>query len=211
MTAAKLPAGSPAPYTSDGTNVIYNLLFCDQPALFASDAPDSDLAFLTAPNADAQAVRRLADDAAAESRKRVLAFNWLRSHGAQVPARILLGAIVEVPLERGLDTLAVFADGRIRYINQSGKMAIFETPLPNMSVAIAALLAASQNAINHIGPWTKPRLPPPPAGSVRLTFLVSDGLYFGQGPFNALSGDNIGGPVLKHAGELLVLVTDAAT
>jgi hypothetical protein len=46
-------------------------------------------------------------------------------------------------------------------------------------------------------------LPPPRRGSIRLSFLVSDGLYFGVGPMTTLSSDDIGGPVLRSATALL--------
>ncbi len=209
-TAAPLPA----PYPSDSTNLIYNLLFCDQPQLFAqgaSGAPPPDVALVLSDTADAAAVRAIADDARKESRIRVLAYNWLRAHGQPVPARQLLGVIVEVPLDGGLDTLAVFADGRIRYINQSGKIVVFEDLPPQLKPKAGALLAAAQAVVDRIGPWDKPRLPPPPKGAVRMTFLASDGLYFGQGAFADLQRDPIGGPVLTNAGALLPLIIDMAS
>ncbi len=201
-----------SPYANAAANHIYNLLFCDDPASFADGAkesPGSPLAI--ALSGEAEAVRGVAEDATVEGRVRALAFNRLRALGQPVTPKILLGAIVEVPLDGGLDTLAVFADGGIRYLNQTSKMWIFETPLPQMKAAIAAFLAASQAVVNRIGPWDKPRLPPPPKGDVRLTFLVSDGLYFGQGKFADLSRDALGGPVIAHAGELLQQVAGAVS
>ena len=38
----------------------------------------------------------------------------------------LLGTIVEIALDEGLDTLAAYADGRIRYINHAGGMSMVE-------------------------------------------------------------------------------------
>ena len=201
-----------APYSLDAANHIYNLLFCDDLSLWNGGTdPQTDLWRVLAPDTDPATLRAISGKESAESRLRVLAFNRLRAMGEKVTPGILLGTIVEVPLDGGLDTLAVFTDQRIRYINQTGKMAVFEAPLPAMKVAIAALMAASKTVVSRIGPWDKPRLPPPPKGSVRLSFLVSDGLYFGQGPFEQFSRDAMAGPVIKHAGELLVLVTNAAT
>jgi hypothetical protein len=203
-----------APYSLDAANLIYNLLFCDNPALFADGAkhdPQSDMARVLAPDTDAATLHRIAEDKAGESRVRALAFNRLRGLGEKVPSRLLLGTIIEVPLEHGLDTLAIFADGRIRYINQTSKIAVFEAPLAGMKDAVAAILSSSLAVVNRIGPWEKPRLPPPPKGSVRVSFLVSDGLYFGEGPFAEISRDALAGPVIRHGGELLVLVTKAAT
>ena len=55
------------------------------------------------------------------------------------------------------------------------------------------------------------RLPPPGRDRVRLSFLVSDGLYFGDGEMAVMSREALGGPVIARAGELLQLVVAAAT
>jgi hypothetical protein len=202
-----------APYGNAAADFMYNLLFCDDPALFAraKDGPQTPISAVLADNPDAARIADIAGDTAQESRVRVLAFNWLRRQGRAVPKRLLLGTIVEVPLEGGLDTLAAFVDGSVRYINQTGKVSVFEGAVPAIQPAVRALLAAAQGVVDKIGPWDKPRLPAPKAGNVRLTFLVSDGLYFGEGKFEDLSRDGLGGPVINAAGQLLTQVVDLAT
>ena len=69
----------------------------------------------------------------------------------------------------------------------------------------------AQPAIQRVGAWEGPRLPPPTGSNVRITLLVSDGLYLGEGPFGAMQRDPIAAPVIKAAGELLELVVDAGT
>src|SRR5690242_14080880 len=115
-----------APYGNDAADFMYNLLFCDDPALFARGADDPATPFpaILSENPDAARIAAIANDTTQEGRVRALAFNWLRQHGHDVPRRVLLGAIVEVPLDGGLDTLAAFADGSVRYINQTGKMSV---------------------------------------------------------------------------------------
>ena len=76
--------------------------------------------------------------------------------------------------------LAAFPDGRVHYINHSEKMSIFEGSPPEIESRIKDLIAASQPVLTRLNPWEKARLPPPAQDIVRLTFLVSDGLYFGQ-------------------------------
>lgn len=73
------------------------------------------------------------------------------------------------------------------------------------------LVATAQNLVNQIGPWEEKRLAPPRPGHVRMTFLVSDGLYFGEGPFEALQQDKLGAPILAKASQLLLLVVEAGT
>lgn len=199
-----------APYKNDAADFMYNLLFCDDPTLFARGAkenPDSPITAILSDTPDAARIAAIANDTTQESRTRALAFNWLRQHGHDVPKRILLGTILEVPQDAGLDTLAAFADGSARYINQTGRMAVFEGDVPAISATSKALLAASQEIVDKIGPWTKPRLPPPPKNHLRMTFLVSDGLYFGEGPMAEMTRDPLAGKVFQTATQLLVLVT----
>jgi hypothetical protein len=41
-----------------------------------------------------------------------------------------------------------------------------------------------------------------------MTFLVSDGLYFGEGPFDLMQRDAMAGPFVAQAAQLLKLVVD---
>jgi hypothetical protein len=187
------------------------LLFCDDPDLFrpppgTPPAPWHVILFAAQP--DIAAVREIAEDEKQESRCRALAYNWLRRNRQEVPSRILLGVIVEVPLPRGLDVLAAYTDGRIRYINQTGKLVVFESAPADLRTQVGKLLAASRAAVARIGPWEGKRLPPPVQGKARMTFLVSDGLYLGEGPLPGIDRDPIGGPVLSEAGRLLQMVVD---
>ncbi|MFO1412712.1 MAG: hypothetical protein U1F10_02130 [Burkholderiales bacterium] len=196
-----------APYGDTSASAIYHLLFADDATAFAphrgeAPAPWQDVLSGT----DAAAVRVLADDATQESRVRALAFGWLRAHGVAVSAKVLLGVVVEVPLDGGLDTLAAYADGSVRYINQSGAMSIFDAPMPALAPQVDAVLRAAQAIVARIGPTDGPRLPPPAAGNLRLSFLVSDGLYFGEGPADALMGDALAGPLVNAATGLLQAV-----
>src|SRR5271169_3169033 len=95
-----------------------------------------------------------------------------------VPPKQLLGTVIEFPQDNGLGTLAAVADGRVRYINQTGKPGIFEGAPPEVVSKANELMRVSQSAVNQHGPSGEPRRPPPAGDLVRLSFLVSDGLYF---------------------------------
>lgn len=197
-----------APYVLDAANTFYNLVFCDDVEPFLAKPGRPPVYWQTtlgAEPADVAALRALAEDPAQEGRLRYLAYARLRGAGQTVPAKQLFGVIVEVPLQGGLDTLAAYAGGSVRYINQSGKMSIAEG-VPALAADVQALFAAAQPLIDDIGPWTEPRLAPPAQGQVRLSFLVSDGLYFGQGPMQVLQRDAIAGPVFDAATSLLKAV-----
>lgn len=141
---------------------------------------------------------------------RSLAYWRLRIAGKHVPTKILLGVIVETPLAAGLDTLAAFSEGGVRYINQTGKMAFFEG-VTNLKPLVEDLFRASQPIVDRIGPWKSERLPPPKSGNIRLTFLVSDGLYFGEGPIPQMQRDPAAWPVIENASALLNQVVAIAT
>lgn len=201
------------PYAANEINFIYNLLFCDDLSLF-QPKQDSGLVdwqeTLFSKNPDAAAIRKLADDTTQESRIRILAFNWLRQNGHDVQARQVLGVIIEVPLDGGLDTLAAYADGRVRYINQTGKLAVFEGGPPEVEAMAKQLVSISEETVAKIGPWDKPRLPPPSRGNIRLSFLVSDGLYFGQGPFGMMQSDPSAAKIINKATQLLQLAVSVS-
>lgn len=198
------------PYRDDATNHLYNLLFCDDLAAFAprrgqAAAPWQQVVY--GMPADAEQVRMLAEDPAGEARVRALAYAWLRQHGHEAESRNLLGVIIEVPLGEGLDVLAAYADGSVRYINQTGRVSIIESQIADIQPVVRKLLAASQAVVERIGPWGKPRLAAPQR-NVRMSFIVSDGLYFGEGPMQSLMGDAMAGPVLGNGVELLQRVVD---
>ena len=200
-----------SPYRNEALDHIYNLLFCDQPELFRpadghTDAYPWNVLFAASP--DTEALQKLAADADAESRVRLVAYTMLMNRGVKPQQRELLGVVIEVGLEGGLDVLAAYDDGTARYINQTGAMIIWEAPTSASNALLDRLFAESEVVVGKIGPWDKPRLSQPSNGEVRLNFLVSDGLYFGQGPFDVLANDPMGGPVIDAATKLMVFLTE---
>jgi hypothetical protein len=201
------------PYRESHVNFLYNLLFCDNIDLLKNDKNtqgDGLWPALLAEQPDLNALREIAQNESNEGRVRAIAFNRLRAAGERVSSKQLLGVIVEVPQPQGLDVLAAFSDGGVRYLNQSGKVAVFEGRGNPVETQAKQLVTVAQPVVDRTGPWNKPRLPPPQSGKVRMTFLVSDGLYFGEGPFKALQQDPLGGPVLAMAAQLLKLSVEQA-
>lgn len=208
----KASGGSPAatglhsPYAQTHVNFMYNLLFCDDPELFNNSRNSEERSVWTqllANRPDAAELRAIAADQQNEGRVRALAFNRLRAMGEAVPSKQVLGVIVEVPLANGLDVLAAFSEGGVRYLNQSGKVLVVEGENNPVGGLVSELLSVSRPVVDQIGPWEEQRLPPPGAGNIRITFLVSDGLYFGEAPAAVLQSDQMTGPVLAKATQLL--------
>ncbi|MBX3586453.1 MAG: hypothetical protein KF796_07400 [Ramlibacter sp.] len=201
------------PYKSDAANAIYNLLFCDDPSGFeakSGERPSAWQLVLASNPINVSALEALAADPNQEGRVRYLAFQRLRTSGRAVPQKELLGVIVEVPLSGGLDTLAAYSEGGVRYVNQSGKLVVAEG-VPSFQLLVAGLFTAAKPVVAKIGPWKGPRRAPPAQGNIRMTFLVSDGLYFGEGPMALMQQEPLAAPVIKRATELLQAVVAAGT
>jgi hypothetical protein len=198
-----------SPYTSSAANDIYNLLFCDKPEAFQPKTGNQLTSWQsTLASSNTARLQALASDESQEGRVRYLAFSKLRALGQSVPPKKLLGVIVEVPLSSGLDTLAAFSDGGVRYVNQTGKLAVLED-VRSIKPMVQRLFEVSHAIVQNIDPWGKTRLAPPKQGNVRLTFLVSDGLYFGEGPMHIMQREPLAGPVIQEATVLLQAVVAA--
>jgi hypothetical protein len=153
-----------------------------------------------------QTLRRILEMPDLESRHYLQAWHFLRELGESPTdgdAKRLHGVVVEVALDEGLDIVAAYADHTARYLNYSGAAIVWERPNESLDQAIDSLLAAGRMVAAQIGPWEGPRPAAPPKGQVRISMLVPSGLHFGQGPFDALSGDPLGGPVIAAAMQLM--------
>lgn len=190
------------PYDDSATNIIYNLLFCDDVDLFKTNTkPPYPYPFDVLFTADAAAadLQKITEDNTAEPRIKLLAYNRLLAKGA-LPNKELLAVIVEAALDDGLDVLASFKDGTARYINYTGQMIIWENTTDVKANELKEdLFAKGEEVIKLIGPWDQPRMPPPAKGNVRLSFLLSDGLYFGEGPIQVLFNDPMASASLSCA------------
>jgi hypothetical protein len=141
-----------------------------------------------------------------ESRHYLEAWTFLRDLGVAPTAdkaKDVLGVVVEVGMDRGLDLVAAYPDHHARYYNFSGAGVVWEKPNSSLDKSIDELLNAASVAVKLIGPWSKERPPAPSAGQARINILTPSGLHFGQGAYSALSKDRIGGPVLGLAFQLM--------
>jgi len=197
------------PYQNESLNRLYELLFCDDIALYKTENHPTEYPWnvLLAAAPDQTKLAAVATDQNLEARQRLLAYRLLAAGGAPVQRQELLGVVVEVGLPGGLDVLAAFEDGGARYFNQAEKLLIWETSTPQSAHLIQALFAESLRVVNRIGKWDQKRRPFPTNGTVRMSFLMSDGLYFGEGPFESMQADPMGGPVIAAATQLMSYLT----
>jgi hypothetical protein len=200
------------PYKDSSANLIYNLLFCDNLDLYKTNTqPPYSFPFdiLFSETSTTTDLQKIIDDTNADSRIKVLAYNKQQTSGHKPDKKELLAVIVEVGLDEGLDVLASFNNGTARYINQTGKILVWETTTDTKANELTHdLFAKSQQIINQIGPWDKPRKMHPTKGNTRITFLVSDGLYFGEAPTDVLFSDQLASPALTTATQLMQYLTE---
>jgi len=211
----KTPPPPSGPYRDEATNQIYQLLFCDDAVVFGNNMSEPrpyPFDILLSPGSSIADLQKVADDSATEARAKLLAYNLQMARGHKPANKELLGVIVEVGIEGGLDTLAAYSDGRARYINYTGSMVVWENPDDaTAGQLIRDLFEKSIVIVGKIGPWDNPRRPAPAQGMVRLSFLVSDGLYFGEGPIQVLFNDPMAQPALASATALMQFLTGMAT
>lgn len=210
----KKPEVPVAPYSEPSTNLIYNLLFCDDLELYQqhTEAPPAyPFDVLFSENSTMADLQQIIDEPASDPRVKMLAYNRQLAAGHTPQRRELLGVIVEIGLDEGLDVLASFVNGTARYINYTGRILIWETPDDAEANAITRqLFEHSINIVQKIGPWDQARRPQPARGTLRISFLVSDGLYFGEGPINLLFNDPMANPALMSATALMQYLTQKA-
>lgn len=189
------------PYQQDELNLLYQMLFCDNAHLAAPGSGPAPL-FGAAP--DPRVVQTIGEDPAEESRVRLLAWQWLRAAGQPIASRELLGVVVEVPLEGGLDVLTAYADGDVRYLHHTGRVAVFEGATGEVAeqgklLVHAAVALPARGTVKH-------RAAPPTLGNVRLSLLAADGLHVYDSTFGGIDRDKAAAPVLRQAQRLLDIV-----
>ncbi|MFT3910620.1 MAG: hypothetical protein QM737_14435 [Ferruginibacter sp.] len=199
-----------APYGNEAINKIYNMLFCDNAGLYETGSIKTsyphDVLLSSTPGTEK--LNEIINDKDLDTRYKILAYHLLSKNGATINNKELLGVIIEVGLPEGLDVIAAYQDGTARYINYTGKLLVWDTQTDESNELVEQLFLHSDYVLRKIGPWDGERRPAPAEGNVRLSFLVSDGLYFGEGPFNVLEKDAMGGPVIRSAAELMNYLID---
>ena len=164
------------------------------------------MGYASEPNPDLSLIKGLVTSESEESRLRALASSYLVDMNEPVNYKEVLGVVVEVGADEGLEVLAVYRDYQARFIDYTGKMTVWKDIDPAIRSRMDRLMASSRELIDLIQPWKENRLTPPIRGMVRLTFLASDGLYFGQGPVSHLQKDEMGGAIIRQAQEIFALL-----
>ncbi|WP_157488096.1 hypothetical protein [Dyadobacter crusticola] len=196
--------------TGNELNFLYEMLFCDELSLFEEVLEDTKVypwQVLFDPAATPAELYELIDLASNETRIKLLAYQRLQQANQPILKQELLGVIIEVGLQDGLDVLAAYQDGTARYLHHSGKVIMWESANEQSQVLIDTLFEESEKVVRQIGVWPRGRLNPPKKGNARISFLVSNGLYFGEADCDVLFSDELAGPALLAATALLNYLT----
>jgi hypothetical protein len=188
------------PYEKDHANSMYNLLFGDDIRL-AESSPNSfkEWKELFNPNVDPNKLLSVIIDEREKSLKRLYYLQRLPSLRILPKENIILGVVVEVAQEEGLDTLAVYNDGCIRYINNSAAMAILETPHPLEADTKRLMNKAAVLRKSFPSTIIEKRSSPPTTGHVRITTLSTAGRTEINGQMGLLSASARSAPILLEA------------
>jgi hypothetical protein len=117
---------------------------------------------------------------------------------------------MEVPVEGGYDVLAYYSDLTARYYNYSGKAIIYEGGKPFVDNCIEKANSVAIQVCNVLGPWEKERLPRPRGDVFRISFLVSDGLYFGNSSIKEIGNDQAVSTIFRNGVEVMKALVNEA-
>ena len=194
------------PYAQDFSNLAYNRLFCDDLNLYKTATEefpgDAWRRFITK-RLTSKAALEFALDQTLPARLRILAFNYLINKGHTAAKKELLGVVLEAGVDRGLETLAIYTDKSLSYINEEDTIINLAAAEGELQERFLRFFAASAALGEQLKPSDLPRFPATFPGMARITLLISDGRYFGQGPANVLSKDKMSGPIIRQATDLL--------
>ncbi len=161
-----------------------------------------------------EGLQSIAQLPAIESRHTLQAWHFLRGLGVQPPPEIakqVLGVVVEVGLDQGLDVLAAYHDHNARYWNWSGAGVVWERPDARLDAQIDAVLEAGKRVVDQIGPWDKARPMAVTRDNVRINFLTPSGLHFGEGRMSLFMQDPLAAPFFQQATLLMKQLTELPT
>ena len=133
-------------------------------------------------------------------------WHFLRSYGVQPDSSIakgLLGVVLEVPMEGGLDVLAAYADHHAAYFNFNGAATLWLRPDRSLDPFIGSVLHEGAQIIRKIGVWNEPRRPAPSFGDIRINLISPAGLHFGEGPMKLATENPMTKPIWVASAALL--------
>ena len=200
---------SSLPYRNNYSNAMYEQLFCDEVSLYKNELsiPFYPWDVLFSPDTEVEDVKSICCDSEIESRPRLIGYNLLGKAGIEVKEKELLGIVIEIHQQNGLDVLSVYSDGTARYIAQSGNIIIWETPTAQSTELVTTLFKAGKSFGEVTSPWFSLRKNFPEKGKVRVSLLMSNGLHMKEGEFLRMRNDRSSSTVIEAGIKFMLFLT----
>ena len=120
-----------------------------------------------------------------ETRMRLLVWNTLRGLGERPPAesaRQVQGVVCELHNEAGVGTLAVYADGGVRWIGGQGKVSVIDLPGEDADLdsLVRDMLKAGEPLVKMFPAGERRRPGEPPLEHFRITVLTYGGIHVNE-------------------------------
>lgn len=112
-------------------------------------------------------------------------WNSLRQVGVQPDKSELLGVVFEVPVQGATEYLAMYVDKTARYINYSGKVAVWDIHTAKMDSLIGSIMADAGRIV--VKDTLAKGRNKAPSNNIRFSFLTTSGIYQTEKSFNELA------------------------
>lgn len=139
-----------------------------------------------------------------ETRVQLWAWKALRQLGEKTTANEALevrGVVIEVPMENGYDILAVYPDGQVRYINYTGKIAVWDAPDDRFKSSINNILESAKPFVNKTSASEKHKAVK--SGFVQISILTFGGIYQTEAKLEDINENSPLYPFLANGGQII--------
>lgn len=135
---------------------------------------------------------------------RMMLWSWTALRGLGVhpkaeEATQIKGVVIRVPMGKGADVLAAYADGTARYVNHSGKVIVWDLPDAHIGSIVRTVLERSKDLNTDVPTAASTR---PGGDTVSVTVLTFSGNRFAEVPMRSLRASPIN-QVLTVGAELM--------
>ena len=155
-------------------------------------------------------LKQVLADPTSEVRTKLWAWNALRQLGEKPPSNIaneVQGVVMEVPVDKWVDTLAAYSDGRARYLNGKGGAIVWEVPEETrISSLIGNFINAAKPLVDKAPIYGKHQ--PTKNDVVRISILTYGGIHIIEAKQSDITERHIISPVYNAGTQLFLALLD---
>lgn len=145
-----------------------------------------------------------------ETRVQLWAWKALRQLGEKPTANEALevrGVVIEVPMEKGYNTLAVYPDGQIRYINYTGSIGVWDAPDDRFKTPIKNILKSAKSFVNKTPISEKHKIAK--LGYMQISILTFNGIYQTEARNEDVNENSPFYPFITNGGQIIYELSKA--